>query len=759
MTNSISASRQQASGRRPRRGSLRIRLTVTTLLIALPLLVAMAVFLTSRARSQLEQDAKQGLRDLNNATTATVSLWLDAHSSTLKSLAASPAIQSMNAAEQKPALSAMTAAFPYIYLASTTDLTGMNVARNDNVDLKDYSDRIWFQQARQGASITYQTVIGKTGGKPALIISAPIVSPESQILGTVMFAIELENISRQVQTTHVGQKGFAFVVDNDNILVAHPAQTVDAPELSPDTVGSELIDLSAYPPVTALREGTLGSIIFKDNQGQNWYAYISKLSNGWGVIVQQPEQALLAAINDFQRIAWIVLIAGAVLLLLLVWLTVRQGLLPVRSLTETANAITDGDLTRLAPVKSNDELGLLANTFNSMTTQLRELISGLESRVAERTSDLERRAVQLQVTAEVARDAAAIHNLEQLLENIVNRISDRFGFYHAGIFFLDIPRAESGDGQEARAGYAILRAASSEGGHRMLARGHRLKVGESGRESIGIVGYAASTGQPRIALDVGQDAVFFNNPDLPLTRSEMALPLKVHDQVIGVLDVQSTEPGAFTQEDVDILQILADQVALAIDNARLFSTSQQAYQELETLYGTQVRQRWQQHLAGKPLIYAYDYSGVKPVETDASLTLAFEEMKAGDGSDTVEVPIEMRGQRLGTLVLRRRTILPGGQEAASAGESTASSMGAWTAQEKELIKEAVSQVAMALENARLFEEAQRLAMREQLIGQVSSRMRATLDIDTVLQTAVREIGRSMNIEDVEIRLGNSPRSS
>jgi FOG: GAF domain len=198
---------------------------------------------------------------------------------------------------------------------------------------------------------------------------------------------------------------------------------------------------------------------------------------------------------------------------------------------------------------------------------LRELTRELEKRVGERTRqlaetslrlqeanrDLARRTAQLEAASEVARRAAAIRDVQTLLDETVRLISQRFGFYHAGVFLVD----EAGE-------YAVLRAASSEGGQRMLARGHRLAVGE-----VGIVGYVAGTGKPRIALDVGEDAVFFSNPDLPHTHSEMALPLKVGERVIGVLDVQSVEPSAFTDEDVAVLQTMADQIALAIENARL----------------------------------------------------------------------------------------------------------------------------------------------------------------------------------------------
>jgi signal transduction histidine kinase len=156
----------------------------------------------------------------------------------------------------------------------------------------------------------------------------------------------------------------------------------------------------------------------------------------------------------------------------------------------------------------------------------------------------------LELAAQVARDATAIRDVAELLDTAVHLISDRFDFYHAGIFLVE--------GE-----YAVLCAASSPGGQQMLAHGHKLKVGE-----VGIVGHVALMGEPRIALDVGTEAVFFDNPHLPGTRSEIALPLKVRGEVIGVLDVQSLESAAFSDEDVGILLTLADQIAVAIERTR-----------------------------------------------------------------------------------------------------------------------------------------------------------------------------------------------
>ena len=204
--------------------------------------------------------------------------------------------------------------------------------------------------------------------------------------------------------------------------------------------------------------------------------------------------------------------------------------------------------------------------------ELRNHAKLLEQDVAERTRDLERRSVQVQAAATVARDATSAQELDDLLNNAVNLVRKRFGFYHAGLFLLDEERE-----------YAILKAATGEAGRQMLERQHKLKVGE-----VGVVGYATGTGQPRIALDVDADAMHFKNPLLPKTRSEMALPLKVNDQVIGALDVQSTQGAAFDDEDAAVLQTMADQLAVAIERLKQTADLQAQRARLDAILNSTV---------------------------------------------------------------------------------------------------------------------------------------------------------------------------
>jgi GAF domain-containing protein len=348
----------------------------------------------------------------------------------------------------------------------------------------------------------------------------------------------------------------------------------------------------------------------------------------------------------------------------------------------------------------------------------------LEKMVEERTKHLDTRARYLEATSEVARDAASVLNLGELLSRVVTLLSERFGFYHAGIFLLD----STGE-------WAVLQAASSEGGQRMLDRGHRLGIG------VGIVGHVVQEKEPRIALDVGEDAVYFDNPDLPDTRSEMALPLQARGELIGVLDVQSVEPEAFTPEDVALLHTLADQVALAIDNARLFQQAQESLEAERRAYGQLSHEAWGELLGARPDLGllrnnqgAFIDRDVWRPEMDVALQTG-KTARGGDDATSLAIPIKVGGQVIGVIDARK----PSGS-------------GAWTAADAGMMEVLTEQLGVTLESARLYQDTQRLAVRDRLVSQVTSRMRESLDVQRVLETAADELYHAFGLDKVVIRL-------
>ena len=270
--------------------------------------------------------------------------------------------------------------------------------------------------------------------------------------------------------------------------------------------------------------------------------------------------------------------------------------------------------------------------------------------MAERTAVLTKKTDQLRAASYIARQTADVQDLSTILEIVVDRITDQLGYYHAGIYLM------SESGNEAR-----LQAASSEGGKQMLERGHAVDIG-----SQSVVSLVASQKRARIALDVGSDAIYFNNPDLPMTRSEVALPLLIRNRVLGVLDIQSDQPQAFRSEDIDVFQTLADQVAVAIENTRLLAESQAALKQLEAVSAVRTRDAWNQRLLGQPLAFTFTPLGIR-LETNSEAV----------PENGLKAPIALKGQTIGSISLARKD------------------NSSWSKFDEDLIKEVAYQVGLA----------------------------------------------------------------
>lgn len=357
-----------------------------------------------------------------------------------------------------------------------------------------------------------------------------------------------------------------------------------------------------------------------------------------------------------------------------------------------------------------------AEELSLSNQELNELRIELEQRVDERTSELQKRASQLEAVSSVARTIALMQDVDTLLPAITKLISQQFGFYHVGIFLLDEHHKN-----------AILRASNSEGGQRMLNRQHSLPV-----NLHSIVGYSISRTEPRIALDVGIDSVYFNNPDLPETRSEMALPLRVAGRVIGALDVQSRATNAFSQEDISLLTTLADQVAIAIENAHLFSEGQKALEESKVMFEKHTQQEWSNFARqAKQTGFVFDGKQISPLSTNEKRETIKKVAQTGSlslekESASIAIPIRLRGQTIGVLDVRSKR----GQRQ-------------WKQDEITMLEAAAERAALALETARLVESAQRRAARERAIGDISAKIGAVSNLESILQTAVEELGRKI----------------
>jgi len=452
------------------------------------------------------------------------------------------------------------------------------------------------------------------------------------------------------------------------------------------------------------------------------------------------QSVLLVPVREQSRNAMILGILILLLTVAVAFLLSTRMTKSIYQLTRAAERLAEGDLSVQA-VEASGEFGQLANAFNMMTFELKNTLEELEGRVAMRTAELARsseqarkHADQLQIVAEVARAITSVKDADELLTQVTHVISEKFGYYHVGIFLIN----KTGD-------YAVLQAANSEGGQRMLVSGHKLKVGQ-----VGIVGYVTCYGEPRIALDVGADAVFFDNPDLPYTRSEMALPLKIGNRVIGALDVQSMEQSAFHDEDIDLLSTLADQVAVAIENARLISETKKALDELQTLHRQYVKQEWSDLTeVTERTGYIYQLGRMTPLAVNSKnagwgISVGYEpklckQASPGNGVDqmveekALVVPIQVRGQVIGYFNLEK---LEEGEE--------------WSEDDLTFVKTISDQVGQALENARLLEQTHQRAEREHLVAEITARLRASNDPRVVLNTAMDELRQALKAKNTQV---------
>ena len=372
----------------------------------------------------------------------------------------------------------------------------------------------------------------------------------------------------------------------------------------------------------------------------------------------------------------------------------------------------------------------------NITSELEDVRINLEQRVEERTTQLAaanqqtlRRATQLQTITELAEAISLVEDLNDIFPTVTSLISERFGFYHVGIFLLDQDRD-----------FALLQAANSEGGKRMLARRHRLRLG------TGVVGFTAQTGQPRIALDVGADAVFFDNPDLPETRSEVALPLKARGETIGVLDVQSTEAGAFTNEDLQVLTALANQVSIALENARLLIETRTALAQVQEVYNEFSRTEWSRTVLNiQQPGFRYRTGRVEMLESAIQSPEVISAVQNGEivtdqpnGTEerrsTLAVPVKLRGEVIGVLHI----------------ESNDPSK-EWQKDEVGLVAAVAERAAVAMENARLFQEARRRAAKEQTISEATARIGSALNIENILHATAEELERVLSGSEIVIQ--------
>ena len=361
---------------------------------------------------------------------------------------------------------------------------------------------------------------------------------------------------------------------------------------------------------------------------------------------------------------------------------------------------------------------MLKGAFTRVTNQVQAAFQSLagerqslEDKVQERTAELEARMSQLRASTTTARAIAETQEITELIKKAADLIAERFEYYHVGIFILDNQR-----------GIAYLQAASSEMGKTLVGQAFRI---ESDRKNpINIV---VENNKTIITHDLDRSN-FTPDPNFPLTRSRMTMPLSVRGTMIGILDMHSEQPQAFNLQDAEILQTLADLTAISFDNVRLIGETRNLLSQLEASTSQQTQQTWSKFTSRHKSAYQYTPAGVRPIFTP-------DRTEHGDG---LYIPIILHDQTIGRIKLKKRS----------------ATTNDWSERERDVVEKISAQIALALENSRLVDEAQKNALRNQMIANFSTYVRETLDVESVIQTAATELRKVFDLKEAEILIGS-----
>jgi GAF domain-containing protein/HAMP domain-containing protein len=607
---------------------------------------------------------------------------------------------------------------------SLLDLQGKVVlSTNQTLEGKNKRSLAYFQEGSQKVTLT-PAYRSEDLARITMVAAGPVRNTNGETLGVLAGRVNMTQLNEiMLQQAGLGETGEIYLITENHIILTPSRFEVSSPR------------------ETYFYSETISEVVSERSTGSGLY-------NGYrgypiiGVYRWLPELQMALLTEQYQsealKTTYATLIAhtltaiGAVLVAILIALAATRYITrPIGKLSETAEQIAAGDLSLTAKVEQADEIGALAFAFNSMTFQLRSLIGALEERVAERTRQLEKRSQQLKLAAQVARDAGQSNDLDELLSKAALLIKDRFGYYLVGFFLLDKRREE-----------AILMTGSGEAGKQMLQAGYRLKVNENS-----VVGSAAMSGKARTADIKDTESTLADNPLLPQAKSQAALPLKIGERVIGVLDLHSARENDFDSETIEILGSMADQLAVAVENMRLLHEMQTTVRELESAYGHYTQETWQTYFKHSGRMRGLRYRGLQPepaIGLSPQASEALQTQKSVLKKETVEtagnlkrstlaIPMKLRGQALGILNIEFE-----GQEPAP--EVIA------------FYEEVTERLALALDNVRLIEETKLRSEQLKLLQEITAAAASHVILENLFEDVTARILEGFEVDHCSVIL-------
>ena len=599
----------------------------------------------------------------------------------------------------------------------------------------DYFNLKWYTLPKEKLATVISPPYFDAGGGDIWMVtwSAPVFDSNGGFKGVATADIAFSQTQEIINSIQVGENGYAFLLDENGVILGIGSNGGEYKTMFDSMVLEAFSEESAgwIELIREMRAGESGFIEATDPRGAAMlvaYAPIG-LETGWSLALAYPNAELASSTAQLQNTLLAYTGVVIVFLVLILFVFTQTITVPLRKLGLFAGKVAGGDLSieETLDIRTRDELEDLGNAFNLMLASLKQSFGTLEENVALRTRDLSRLANQLSTIADVTRELSVIRDQKTLLNVSATLLRERLGYYHVGIFLVD----DKGE-------FAVLRGASSPAADRMLGQIYKLKIGETG-----LVGSVTRTGQAHIAQDVDLDSVHYQNPYLPETRSEIVLPLRSYNVTIGALDIQAGVRKAFTENDIQTLQVLADQLAAAIENSLLVQRLENTLVELSRATRSQTRETWDS-ISQNEGISGFEYDGlqIRPIPPNLSAEVS-ESLSKGSpviihspdesARNTLLVPLTVFGQAIGVIGLE--------QEDASK---------AWDEEHIAIAQAAANRAALTLENARLLAESNRRAEKERAIFEATNRVGSANSIQNILETAAEEIEKKLRGSEVTI---------